>query len=197
VAAQTLSGTAEPGANVKISRGATTFPSTVAAANGTYSVSATLVEGVNTFTAVATDIAGNNSSASAPFNATLDTVLPTLTITDPKNGVAYRDASGMMAGRWANTCGGTTPGACGTTADSGSGVTSVTLQLRDTVTNTCWTGTLIVYGTCGSPLGVTGTTTWAKPISYLVVTAHSLELTIAVTDLAGNVTTGTVNFTAL
>jgi len=195
VAAQTLSGTADPGTTVTISRGATTFPTTVAAADGTYAVPVTLIEGVNTFTATATDQAGNNSAASAALTVTLDTVLPTLAITDPKNGVAYRNTTGPMAGRWANTCAGT-PGACGTTADSGSGVTSVTLRLRDTTANTCWTGTGTTYGACGSPLGVTGTTTWSKAIAYTVVTGRSLELTITVSDLAGNVTTGTVNFTA-
>jgi hypothetical protein len=195
VAAQTLSGTAEPGATVTIRRGATTYPTTVAAANGTYSVPVTLVEGVNTFTATATDPAGNNSSASTPFNVTLDTVLPTQTITDPKNGVAYKNNTGPAASQWANTCAGA-PGACGTTADSGSGITSVTLSLRNTVANTCWTGSGTTYLACGSPLSVTGTTTWSKFISYTVVTGKSLQLTITVTDLAGNVTTGAVTFTA-
>ena len=195
VAAQTLTGTAEAGSTVTISRGATTFPSVVAAANGTYSVPVTLVEGANSFTAVATDQAGNNSPASAALAATLDTVGPTVTITDPKNAVAYRDATGPAAGRWANTCAGV-PGACGTASDSGSGVTSVTLSLRNTATNTCWTGSGTTYGACGSALGVTGTTAWSKTIAYGVVAGRSLQLTITVTDLAGNVATGTVSFTA-
>jgi hypothetical protein len=197
VAAQTLSGTAEPGTIVTIRRGATTFPTTIVAGNGTYSVPVTLVEGVNAFTATATDQAGNNSSASAPFNVTLDTVLPTLTITDPKNGVAYRNNTGPAANQWANTCSGY-PGACGTATDTGPGVTSVTLTLRDTVANTCWSGTGTTYATCGSQLGVTtvGTSQWWRSITYSVVTGRSLQLTITVTDLAGNFTSGTVNFTA-
>ncbi len=197
VAAQTLTGAAEAGSTVTISRGATTFPSVVAAANGTYSVSVTLVQGANSFTAVATDQAGNNSPASAALAATLDTVAPTVTITDPKNGVAYKNATGPAAARWANTCAGV-PGACGTTSDSGSGVTSVTLVLRDTTANTCWTGTGTTYtaAACGSPLGVTGTTTWSKGIAFNVVNNHSLQLTITGSDLAGNVATGTVSFSA-
>ena len=195
VAAQTLSGTAEAGSTVTISRGATTFPSVVAAANGTYSVPVTLVEGANSFTAVATDQAGNNSPTSTAFSVTLDTVLPSLTIADPKNGVAYKNNTGPAAARWTNTCAGV-PGACGTASDSGSGITSVTLALRDTTANTCWTGSGIAFAACGSALGVTGTTTWSKAIGFNVVNNHSLQLTITVTDLAGNVATGTVSFSA-
>ena len=195
VAAQTLSGTAEAGSTVTISRGATAFSSVVAAANGTYSVPVTLVEGANSFTAVATDQAGNNSPTSTAFTVTLDTVLPGLSITDPKNGVAYKDNSGPAAGRWANTCAGA-PGACGTASDSGSGVTSVRLALRDTTANTCWTGTGTTYAACGSALGVSGTTTWSKAIAYAVVAGRSLQLTVTVTDLAGNVATTTVSFSA-
>jgi hypothetical protein len=196
VAAQTLSGTAEAGATVTVSRGATTYPSVVAAANGSFSVPVTLVEGGNSFTAVAVDPAGNTSSASAGFSVTLDTVLPTLAITDPKSGVAYKDSSGPAAARWANTCAGS-PGACGTSSDSGSGVTSVRLTLRDTTANTCWTGTGTTYAACGAPLTVTGTTTWSKAIAYAVVTGRSLQLTLTVTDLAGNVTTSSVSFSAV
>ena len=195
VAAQTLSGTAEAGSTVTVSRGGTTFPSVVAAANGTYTVPVNLVEGANSFTAVATDQAGNTSTASTALTATLDTVLPAATITDPKNGLAYQNNSGPAANRWANTCA-ATPGACGTASDSGSGVTSVTLTLRDTTANTCWTGSGTTYAACSSPLAVTGTTTWSKPMAYNVVRGRSLQLTITVTDLAGNVTTSSVSFSA-
>ncbi len=195
VAAQTLSGTAEAGSTVTVSRGATTFPSVVAAANGTWSAPVTLSEGANSFTAVATDPAGNSSTASAGLPATLDTLLPTVTTTDPKGGVAYRDTMGPAAGRWANTCSGT-PGACGTSSDSGSGVTSVTLVLRDVNAGTCWTGTGSNYATCGSPVAVTGTTTWSKAIAYAVVAGRSLQLTVTATDLAGNIGTTSVSFSA-
>ena len=192
VVSQTLSGTAEAGSTVTISRGAITFPPVVAAANGSYSATVTLVEGANSFTAVAVDQAGNTSPASTALTATLDTVVPGLTITDPKSGVTYKNG-GPGADSWANTCAGT-PGACGTASDSGSGVTSVTLVLRDMTANTCWTGAAATYATCGSPLGLTGTTTWSKGIIFNVVKTRSLQLSITVTDLAGNVTTGTVSF---
>ncbi len=195
VAAQTLTGTAEAGSTVTISRGATTFPSVVAAANGTYSVPVTLVQGANSFTAVATDQAGNNSPASGAVSATLDTVAPTVTITDPRNGFNYRNGGPPGTIRWGDTCGGV-PGACGTASDSGSGATSVTLTLRDTTTNTCWTGSGTGYAACASALAVTGTTAWSRAIAYGVVAGRSLQLTITVTDLAGNVATGTVSFTA-
>ncbi len=195
VAAQTLTGTAEAGSTVTISRGATTFPSVVAAGNGTYSVPVTLVQGANSFTAVATDQAGNTSPASTAIMATLDTVLPSLTITDPK-ALAYRNTTGPAANRWANTCAGA-PGACGTASDSGSGVASVRLELRNTATNTCWTGTGTTYGCLRDRLsrspgprpgpGPSRTASWRD---------GSLQLTITVTDLAGNVTTGSISFTA-
>lgn len=195
VAAQTLSGSAEAGSTVTVSRGATTYPSVVAAANGSYSVPVTLVEGANSFTAVAVDAAGNASPTSATFSVTLDTVLPTLTITDPKSGVAYKDSTGQASGRWANTCAGT-PGGCGTSSDSGSGVGSVGFTLRDTSASTCWSGTGAAYAACGAPLAVTGTTAWSKAIAYAVVTGRSLQLTVTVTDLAGNATTSSVSFSA-
>jgi hypothetical protein len=114
---------------------------------------------------------------------------------DPKSGVAYKDTSGPTAARWANTCAGV-PGACGTTSDSGSGVTTVTLTLRDTRANTCWTGSGTAYATCGAPLAVTGTTIWSKAIAFAVVTGPSRQITATVTDLAGNVAKSSVTFSA-
>jgi hypothetical protein len=195
VAVQTLSGTGEVGSTVTISRGATTLGSVVVPAGGLWSTSVTLAEGANSVTAVATDQAGNASAVSAARSFTLDTLLPTVTITDPQNGVAYKNNTGTQTTRWANTCAGT-PGACGTSADSGSGVTSVTMVLRDTTTNTCWTGSATTYAACGSALTVTGTTTWSRAIVFNVVNNHTLQLTVTVTDLAGNVATGSVNFSA-
>lgn len=193
VAGQTLSGTAEAGSTVTVSRGTTTYPSVVAAANGSYSVPVTLTEGTNTFTSVATDPAGNSSTTSAGLSVTLDTVLPTVTIADPRNGAAYKDTSGPAGSRWANTCSGT-PGACGGAADSASGVTTVTLVLKDPSANACWNGT--AFATCGTPLTVTGTTTWSRAIAYAVVSGRSLQLTVTATDLAGNTGTSTVGFSA-
>jgi large repetitive protein len=191
VATQILSGTAEAGSTVTILGGATT-PSVVAAANGSYSVSVTLAQGVSSLTAVSADQAGNTATSTA-LTVSLDTVLPTVTITDPKSGVAYKSA-GAGADSWATTCGGT-PGACGTASDSGSGVTSLSLVLRDTTANTCWTGTGNTYATCGSPVPVTVATNWSRPMAFNnVIKTRSLQLTITATDLAGNVNTATVSF---
>jgi hypothetical protein len=194
VAAQNLTGTAEAGSTVTISRGGTVVASTVAAANGAYSAPVTLVEGSNSFTAASNDPAGNTSTASGALAVTLDTVLPVPTITDPRGGVTYKNG-GQGADVWGNTCAGS-PGACGTASDSGSGVTSVTLMLRDTSANTCWTGTGTTYATCGSQLAVTGTSNWSRGIAFQVVNNHTLLLTTTATDLAGNVTTITASFAA-
>jgi hypothetical protein len=194
-AAQTLTGAAEAGSTVTISRGATTLSSVVAAADGTWSAPVTLAQGVNSFTAVATDPAGNSSIPSTALTATLDQVGPTVTITDPKDGFAYVNGGGGSAPRWSGTCGGSS-GACGTAADSGSGVISVTLELKETATNTCWTGSGTSYATCGSALALTGTTTWAQSIAFGVVKGRSLQLKVTATDLAGNVTVKMVSFSA-
>lgn len=197
VPAQTITGTAEPGSSVTLSRGATTFPAVLTAADGTFAAAVTLVEGSNTFTATATDTADNSSPPAAPFTATLDTLSPTLTVTDPRNGVAYRNNTGPVTGRWSATCS-VTPGACGTSGDTGSGVTTVTYQLRDTTTNTCWAGSGTTYtaATCGTSLTAAGTTTWSEAIAYGTVQGRTLQLTVTATDRATNTTSQTVNFSA-
>lgn len=198
-ATQNLLGTAEPGATVTVSRGATTLGTAVAAGNGTFAVPLTLVEGTNVFTAVATDPAGNSSAPSAQLEVKLDTVAPTVTIFDPKDGVAYRNSAGPQPNRWALTCNGT-PGACGDASDASSGVATVTVELRDTNAGTCWTGSGGNHGPCGPALTATGTTGWSLPIPYDAISGRTadrgLTLTASAVDIAGNAGTASVRFSA-
>ncbi len=160
----------------------------VAAANGTYSAPVTLVEGANSFTAVATDPAGNSSTASTALDRHPRHRGSDLTITDPKNGVAYKDGGRADSDRWANTSPGhQAPAARRRTPAPGS------LRWR----SRCGTPPQARagpapgprYAACGTPVGLAGTSSWSKGIVFAVVKARSLQLTITVTDLAGNVAT--------
>ena len=72
-----LTGVAEAGATVEVFRGATLLGSTVANGAGNWSIATgVLGQGVHSFTAKMTDIAGNISGASGAFAVTVDTVAP-------------------------------------------------------------------------------------------------------------------------
>jgi hypothetical protein len=71
----TLSGTAEAGNIVKLFDGSTQIGTTRANASGNWTyATAELPEGTHSFTATATDAAGNSSSGSSPLNVKVDAV---------------------------------------------------------------------------------------------------------------------------
>ncbi|MEN7527081.1 Ig-like domain-containing protein [Cupriavidus sp. DL-D2] len=74
----TLTGTAEAGSTVQIFNGATLIGSVMADANGNWSFTpgTALPDGSYTFTATATDAAGNTGVASSPFTLVIDTAPP-------------------------------------------------------------------------------------------------------------------------
>jgi hypothetical protein len=79
-----FTGTAEAGATVRLYKDGSDTSITATATDGTYTLdytSTTLAEGTYTFTTKATDPAGNLSTASAGFVVTVDTTLPSATIT--------------------------------------------------------------------------------------------------------------------
>ncbi len=58
-------------------------------ADGSFSFSATLLEGENLFVALARDAFGREGEASEPITVTLDTEAPTLSVTEPTDGVFF------------------------------------------------------------------------------------------------------------
>ena len=80
-ATQTLSGTAESGATVRVYDNAVnpTLVGTTTAVNGVWQLSNVLLTAntANTITATATDAAGNTSNISAGVSITVDTIAPT------------------------------------------------------------------------------------------------------------------------
>ncbi|MFY9914521.1 MAG: Ig-like domain-containing protein, partial [Nocardioidaceae bacterium] len=74
-AAQTLSGTAEANSTVMVIRGGATIATGTASGTGSYAIPITLVEGVNSLTVKATDVADNVSAASTALTVTLDTTM--------------------------------------------------------------------------------------------------------------------------
>jgi ELWxxDGT repeat protein len=80
-ATPTLTGTAEVGSTVTISDGPTVLGAAPVGLDGTWQYPApALADGPHSFTATASDVAGNPSPPSAPLALTIDTVRPTVTI---------------------------------------------------------------------------------------------------------------------
>jgi hypothetical protein len=74
--AVTLAGTAEPGSQVEVFMNSRSKGAVKADEKGLFSLKASLIEGNNVFTAVATDSAGNVSATSSTVNVFLDTTPP-------------------------------------------------------------------------------------------------------------------------
>ncbi|MCB5205595.1 Ig-like domain-containing protein, partial [Neorhizobium sp. T786] len=70
------SGTAEAGAIVRIYDGVTYLGQAVASDTGEWSYTASVQDGLHSFTVTATDKAGNVSAASEPFAITVSTAVP-------------------------------------------------------------------------------------------------------------------------
>lgn len=198
VAAQTFSGTAEANASVQVVYNGTT-KTTTANGSGAWSVALTLAEGAKTATVTSTDAAGNTNSATPSLR--LDTIAPTVTSETPVAGTQYTDST------WDDTCatrGG--PGICGTAADTnGSGIDDITYELRKTSllggNYQCWNGNAWASGQCGKQQDMdSGPSPWwasvptnSMPNGFII--SVQMRLVLTVTDLAGNVTTSTINFT--
>src|SRR5439155_1877694 len=160
-----LNGTAEANSTVTVTRvGPGVIGSATANGSGIWSFDYTamnLADGTYTFTATATDAAGNTSSASANFVVTIDTLVPT-----PPTGLdlAAADDSGV------SNSDNITKNTSALTI-SGTGEANSTVELFDGATSK---GTTIA--------SVTGS--WTKDIS---LTAGVHSITATATDAAGNV----------
>jgi large repetitive protein len=164
-----ITGAAEAGATVSISRGGTSVGSVVADASGAWAyTSDALVEGTYQFTATATDAAGNTSITSAALAITIDTTAPVAPTT-----VALASTSDS-----------------GVTGDNRTSVTTPTL------TGTAEAGsTVTVYDGATS----LGTTTVAADGTWSVVsptlTSGTHAITARSTDAAGNTSTASAAVT--
>jgi uncharacterized Zn-binding protein involved in type VI secretion len=82
-----VKGSAEPGSIVSLSSNGSVLASTKADISGLFSFAGlTLTEGETLFTAWATDSAGNAGQPSAPLAVVLDTVAPSLAVSNPLDG---------------------------------------------------------------------------------------------------------------
>ena len=97
----TFAGTAQAGATVKFYDGATQIGEVVADASGTWSFTPeiNLADGAHTVTATATNLLGQTSDASAPWDFTVDTVAPAApTIVSVADDVGSTVTANMAAG---------------------------------------------------------------------------------------------------
>lgn len=89
----TIAGTGEIGATVQIVNGSQTVGQTTVDSNGTWQITTSeLTDGVQLLNAAVTDIAGNTTT-SAAFAVTLDTLLPQLTLTTPLESLPLEPGS--------------------------------------------------------------------------------------------------------
>jgi pimeloyl-ACP methyl ester carboxylesterase/uncharacterized Zn-binding protein involved in type VI secretion len=99
VAAITITGTAEAGSTVKITAGATVIGTVIADPQGSFILpGVTMAEGNNSYSATATDAAGNESLPSAPLVTVLDTKPPVITVTAPQTGVVINTPDVTITG---------------------------------------------------------------------------------------------------
>ncbi|QWT46001.1 Ig-like domain-containing protein [Azospira inquinata] len=160
-----LSGTAEAGSTVQIYDGATLLGSTVASSSGTWSYTPAtgLTEGAHSFTAVATDPAGNRSGASSAYGVTLD----------------YTAPSG-------------TTGALEPSSDTGKPGDNLTSDTTPTVTGAAEAGAKVEVTVNGKTYSTTADSTGHYRVTVPnsdALTDGSYTPSIKVTDAAGNSST--------
>jgi hypothetical protein len=90
-AATSITGSAEAGSTVKVSAAGALIGTVTADAQGNFTLAGvTLVEGTSSFTATATDAAGNESLPSAPLSIVLDTKAPVISVSSPTENAFFR-----------------------------------------------------------------------------------------------------------
>ncbi len=157
----TLTGTAEADATIEIFDGLTSLGTTVADGGGAWSFTTSILSNaVHSFTATATDTAGNTSTASGALAVTIDTAISIPSTPD------LAAASDTGASSTDNVTGDTTPTLTGT-ADAGA-----TVEIYDGVTS------------IGSTVA-DGGGAWSFTAGSLANGVHTFSATA--TDVAGNV----------
>ena len=154
----TLTGTAEANSTVTVSDGATVLGSATTDGSGAWSyTTAALADGSHSFTAVASDVAGNSGATSAAFAVTIDTVAPAV----PKI-LGYASDTGVV----------------------GDGLTSDNTLL---INGTAVANSTVTVSDGNTVLGTTtanGSGAWSFTTAALADGAHNLTATAS--DVAGN-----------
>ncbi|MCO5976180.1 Ig-like domain-containing protein, partial [Ideonella oryzae] len=178
----TLGGTAEANSTVHVFDGATELGAVTADGSGNWSfTTGTLAGGTHSFTATATDAAGNDSAASSALSVSIDTTAPTLSSSSPADNATGVSASGNITLNFSEA------------VDQGTG----NFVLHDITANSDTTisvGSSEVTGWGTSTLTINPTSDLTGGHSYAVHVDNT-----AVTDAAGNAYAGindntTVNF---
>jgi hypothetical protein len=146
-----------------------------------------LSDGAHTFSVRAVDAAGNTSAA-ATSSWTVDATAPANTATFPVDGSSYPTAT-YDAG--CATGGGDL---CGTTADAGTGVSTVTVSVQRMSSGLYWDGTSFAAAT-ESLRTPTGTTSWTLNLAGTSLPDGTYTVRTHATDAVGNVSTTTTTFT--
>ena len=113
----TISGSGEEGSTVRLYDDGTAISgATATVSGGSFSIDVSLAANqTHALTASQTDPAGNTSSASDSLDITVDTAVPSISITDPANGAASESLDAVT----------------GSSSDSLGGVSSVELRITD------------------------------------------------------------------
>ena len=183
----TITGTTVEGSTVTLTQNDIALtPTIITSSDGTWSVDVTLIQGANTFTATATDQAGNISDVSNSVTVTLDNAAPIITLTgaNPQTielGVDYTEL--------------------GATTDDGSDVSIDSSAYRNVVgtyiiTYTATDGTN--QATATRTVNVVDTTAPVAPVITLQTTlTNENTITITGTTVEGSTVTLTQNDIAL
>ncbi|MCQ4162595.1 Ig-like domain-containing protein, partial [Roseomonas sp. GC11] len=156
----TVSGTAEASSTVEVLKDGASLGTVTADASGNWTIAATLTEGSNSFTARASDLAGNTGVLSTAYAVTLDTAAPAA------------------------------PSISSISPDSGTSSTDkITSQGSITVTGTGPASATITLYSSGTQVGSTTSDSsgnWVVSLSGSPLAEGTHSLTARATDTAGN-----------
>jgi hypothetical protein len=204
-----ISGTAEPGASVKVFDGATQLCTATADINGDWScVSSTLADGSHTLTATATDPSGNESDASEAVDIEVDATAPAKpVVAAPANGSTTADDTPAISGTAeedadveifvdGNSIGHVTADGDGdwsiTSAHLTDGVHVITAQATDEAGNTGLVSDSVSFTVDTTPPGGsvaqqpgTGTAPGTNPTFFIVPSEGNSTITCSLDGAAG------------
>jgi hypothetical protein len=162
----TITGTGDIGATIKLNDGNVLIGQTTVGSDGKWQiVSTALTNGTHSINAIATDIAGNISTASAPLNLVIDTLAPVLNLTTPLASATLKNNAKL------------------TGSINGSGSNLVGINYR-------WDN-----GTTNIPINPDATGGFDRSLDFTGINNGSHTLTITATDIAGNILTSNYNVT--